>query len=194
MQEIDYLNELKNDYAGFVIGVPKSKRNLKLENAIELKNNLSKDIKSVAVCVSPSYGMSEQIRDAGFDVLQIHGDFDGKILDIKKLKLWRAVNILSDVSLIKLNQNILNKIEGIVVDALKPGSGKTFSWDDVSRDSIHMPDKKLILAGGLSIENVSRGIEIFDPDIVDVSSSLEDEQGKNYNKIKAFIKEVRGNG
>ncbi len=48
-----------------------------------------------------------------------------------------------------------------------------------------------ILAGGLSSENVEEGIRLFEPDVVDVSSSVEGEHGKDYKKVEAFVRKVR---
>ena len=48
-----------------------------------------------------------------------------------------------------------------------------------------------ILAGGLNTENVSRGIQLFAPDIVDVSSGVETDGKKDRRKIEAFIRKVR---
>ena len=52
-------------------------------------------------------------------------------------------------------------------------------------------ERKLILAGGLQAENVKEGIQLFAPDVVDVSSGVEDEGAKSMDKIMTFIREVR---
>lgn len=67
--EIEVLNELKSDYAGFVLFYEKSKRNIELQRAVNLKNLLSHS-KSVAVTVSPDFEQSSSIEVAGFDILQ----------------------------------------------------------------------------------------------------------------------------
>lgn len=90
------------------------------------------------------------------------------------------------------------KIEAYVLDGAAFGSGKTFDWNSGSVAQIKalFGDKKLVLAGGLNPSNVAEGIGIFRPDIVDVSSGVEKESGsgKDEEKIKKFIKEVRKNG
>ena len=55
-REIDYLNQVKTDYAGFVI-FEKSKRYVTVEQAKQLFEKLDRDIKKVAVTVSPSAKM-----------------------------------------------------------------------------------------------------------------------------------------
>ena len=89
-------------------------------------------------------------------------------------------------------------IEAYVLDGVEFGSGKTFDWNSGSADRIRelFGKKKLVLAGGLTPSNVAEGIEIFRPDIVDVSSGVEKDYGggKDEEKIKQFISEVRKNG
>lgn len=48
-----------------------------------------------------------------------------------------------------------------------------------------------MLAGGLTADNVSEGIRIFEPDIVDVSSGVENETGKDEEKIRRFVEQVK---
>ena len=85
-----------------------------------------------------------------------------------------------------------------MLDGVEFGSGKTFDWNSVIAKQIRalFGDKKLVLAGGLNASNVTEGINIFRPDIVDVSSGVERESGsgKDEDKIKQFMKEVRKNG
>lgn len=90
------------------------------------------------------------------------------------------------------------RIEAYVLDGIEFGSGKTFNWNSGNAAQIRalFRDKKLVLAGGLTPSNVAEGIEIFRPDIVDVSSGVEKEygSGKDEKKIQQFISEVRKNG
>ena len=53
----------------------------------------------------------------------------------------------------------------------------------------------LVLAGGLNAENVAEGIECFSPDVVDVSSGVENDDGigKSEAKIRAYVQAVRVN-
>lgn len=48
-----------------------------------------------------------------------------------------------------------------------------------------------VLAEGLCADNVREGIRIFEPDIVDVSSGVEHEDGKDEEKIRIFIKKTK---
>lgn len=87
-------------------------------------------------------------------------------------------------------------IEAYVLDGVSFGGGKTFDWESsgmTGRLRALFGDKKLVLAGGLTAENVSEGIRLFSPDIVDVSSGVERMygSGKDEEKINQFVRKVR---
>ena len=90
--------------------------------------------------------------------------------------------------------NVPDGISGILLDAPEYGSGKTFSWQDFPmKKRREWQERRIpfILAGGLSSENVEEGIRLFEPDVVDVSSSVEGEHGKDHKKVEAFVRKVR---
>ncbi len=202
--EIATLNEMQVDYAGFVF-YEKSKRNISMERAKALRQQLLPGIKSVAVTVTPDASQIAQIVAAGFDILQIHGDYGEDVPNFfaqLSIPIWRAVNISDAVQagqvLAAINrQPGSDKITGYVVDGNEYGGGKTFDWEKKSAEmkaSILRFGKQFILAGGLTTENVTRGITIFSPDIVDVSSGVEGASGKSPDKIKAFVRKVKEHG
>ena len=107
------------------------------------------------------------------------------------LKVIKAFNVKDISSFDKFLEN--DRIVGFLFDARKPGSGKTFDWNVLKE--IKRPDNKLfILAGGLDKDNVKEAIDFVNPDMVDVSSGVENDNGigKDPIKIKAFVSEVRG--
>ena len=73
-KEADYLNQIHADFAGMVVFFSKSKRNISLDQAKKIKSALLPEIKTVAVTVSPTLAQISQIAEAGFDLIQIHGD------------------------------------------------------------------------------------------------------------------------
>jgi phosphoribosylanthranilate isomerase len=85
-------------------------------------------------------------------------------------------------------------ITGILIDAADFGSGKSFDWTG-AKETLNLDRRwrgmDFILAGGLNPGNVEEGIRIFEPDIVDVSSGVEGEAGKDREKIKQFVYKVQ---
>lgn len=196
-EEAGWLNEAEADYAGFVF-YEKSKRNISMAEAIEIKKLLHPSIKTVAVTVSPTVDELREIERAGFDILQVHRDFLPEVLRECRLPIWRAFNIGALEDMKQEETAAEGRIEAYVLDGASFGSGKTFDWSSGSGAQIRalIGDKKLVLAGGLNPANVAEGITQFAPDIVDVSSGVEREngRGKDEEKIKQFISEVRKNG
>lgn len=199
--EAEYLNCNEADYAGIVL-YEKSKRYVPINKTKEILEKLNQNITKVAVAVSPEEKMMQKVLRDGFDVLQIHGDYDRKILENKpdELKLWRAVNIRKPEELESFNWEEAKVFDAILLDAEKYGSGQTFGWDS-GQNQIEMLQKfrerlkahgiLFVLAGGLCVDNVREGIQIFEPDIVDVSSGVEHEDGKDEEKIRIFIKKTK---
>jgi len=71
------------------------------------------------------------------------------------------------------------------------GSGETFHWDLAARAK-SLTDKPVILAGGLTPDNVQEALQAVRPYAVDVSSGVEFTPGiKDHARIKAFIRAVR---
>ena len=173
-EEAVYLNEAGVSYAGFVF-FPKSKRNVTYEQAEKIFSGLDPSIKKVAVFVSPTLA---------------------EIIKKSRHPIWRAVNIKSGTEFLEKEELFYDNITGIVVDGAQYGGGKTFDWSaNGARLSVReqFADKAFILAGGLNSENVQTGISIFAPDIVDVSSGVENDNGigKNRDKIMEFVRKVK---
>ena len=72
------------------------------------------------------------------------------------------------------------------------GSGQTFDWDLAVEAKRLAGDVPVILAGGLTPENVAEAVTKVRPFAVDVASGVEAEPGrKDHDKIRAFIQAVR---
>jgi len=175
-----------------------------------LFEKLNDNIKKVAVAVNPDVTMVKQVMDAGFDILQVHGNLTEEVLAVTEIPVWRAVN-LTDANIFEelvreyRDLSIDEKITALLMDAKEFGSGKTFGWDAYERDEgkemlrqlrqiLEKEQIQFVLAGGLTPDNVSRGIDIFSPDIVDVSSGVEKEPGqgtgKDREKIQKFVRNM----
>ncbi len=177
------------NYAGFVFH-ESSKRNLTKYRAAEIMQFLPNNIGKIAVVVSPTVQLIRDIEDMGFDAVQIHGELSQEVLDIVNIPVWRAYNIEDTLPEIEKSE----KIMAYVIDGANYGSGQTFDWQAAGNIREKIGNRYLILAGGLNAENVTEAINAIHPDIVDVSSGVEGEYGKDKYKIEEFIRKVRENG
>ena len=199
-EEAAYLNDVGADYAGFVF-YPKSKRNVSFVQSKEIREQLNPQIQAVAVTVSPDVELVRKIIDSGFDIVQIHGELNKEVLETASIPIWYAVNIIKEEELLqkeeafmKMPQHLQKKIEAIVVDGASYGGGKTFDWKQANVKNAAaelLMQRKFVLAGGLNESNVQEGMKLFSPDVVDVSSGVEGENGKDKTKINNFVRKVR---
>jgi len=189
-EDIEYANELKPDYVGFVFA--KSKRQIEVEQALDLISLLDKEIKTVGVFVNePVENALKIAQTLNLDVLQFHGDETQDYIDnFKNFTVWKAIRIKDKEDLEKTKQF---KVNSFVFDTLTKneygGTGKTFNWKVLKGMELNVP---IILAGGLNENNVEEAIKIVDPYAVDVSSGVETEGYKDFKKMKSFIEKVRG--
>ncbi len=189
-QEAEWVSKAQADYAGMVLFFPKSKRNITIDHAKEIMKSLSSKIQKVAVVVSPSALQIKEIQEAGFDIVQIHGQVFPEALGILQIPFLRAFNVGNMQEWERYEAE--PKCIGYVFDAVKPGSGETFNWSSIP----NLPEdgKPYLLAGGLNSANVGSAITVMQPYGVDVSSGVERDSGtgKDPEKIEAFVKAVRG--
>lgn len=188
-EDIDYVNELKPDYIGFVFA--KSKREVTLEQAKALTEKLHKSIKTVGVFLNRDIEEVKTIAAAlKLDVLQFHGDEPQEYIDkFKGYECWKAESVSEAGDLEKLKEyNVDAFLLDSSVKGARGGTGESFNWQSFQG----IGEKyKIILAGGLNSGNVSEGIRVIKPFAVDVSSGVEVDGVKNFEKIKEFIKKVR---
>lgn len=182
--------EEKIEFAGMVLFFPKSRRNIEPEQAEKIMEALGENIKKVAVVVSPSVEQIQILEGLGFDLIQIHGTIFPEVLNALTIPFLRAFNVNNMQEYERYRD--FEKCAGYVFDAQTPGSGMTFDWSLIPE--IPKGEKLFLLAGGLSPANVEKAIEHIHPDGVDVSSGVERDsgKGKDPDKIRAFVKAVRG--
>jgi phosphoribosylanthranilate isomerase len=193
--EINYLNNSLPDYAGFVFA--ESKRKVSEDKAKELSSSLNGSIKRVGVFVNEKLDRIIKItNNVKLDVVQLHGEEDNNyILSLKenvKAKIWKAIRV-NDIEDIE-NLREINNTDAYLLDTYSKdsygGTGKSFDWN------LALKAKKfgnIILAGGLNIENVGKAVNKVSPFAVDVSSGVENENGKDEYKVKKFVYHARSN-
>ncbi|QZY53650.1 phosphoribosylanthranilate isomerase [Crassaminicella profunda] len=188
-EDIVYANKLKPDYVGFVFA--KSSRQIDKYRAKELIMGLDKSIKKVGVFLNHSIDEVKKIaKFCELDILQFHGDEDPLYCNSFENKVWKAFRIKDENSLKELEKY---NVDGFLVDTYTKGTyggtGKVFNWEIVSDMS---KNKFVILAGGLNPKNAKEAIEAVNPQVLDVSSGVEVDHVKNFEKMKKIIRNVRG--
>lgn len=175
------------DFIGFVFA--KSKRKILPELVREITADVPSEVKKVGVFVSPSLAEVERIIEiAGLDIVQIHG----KQLDKKpSVPLISAISVNGDLSETIISESTADYV---LFDAppqqYAGGNGETFDWEQLTREKFG--EKKVFIAGGLTIENVQQAKAVFAPYAVDVSSGVETNGEKDLEKISAFLKKAKG--
>lgn len=177
------------DAIGFVFA--ESKRKISVEKTREIIAELPKEVIKVGVFVNERMStVQEVIKETGITTVQFHGDESPEYCTSFEVEVVKALNISSkdDLSLIDDFES-----EYILLDSPKGkyrgGNGIPFDWNLLS--NIHLCKKKIILAGGLHVENVEEAIEQTRPYMVDVSSGVETDGKKDFAKIRLFINRAK---
>ena len=191
-EDIDYANELKPDYIGFVFA--ESKRKVGVKHAYNLKNKLDKEIKAVGVFVNDDLDfILNLIKNKIIDIIQLHGNEDNDFLD--NLKIKTNAKIIKFIP-VENAESILKSADipadFLLLDNLKGGAGKTFNWNylekafELNNNFKKKFNEKYFLAGGLNKENINEALK-FNPYCVDLSGGLETNGMKDYEKMKYII-------
>lgn len=187
--------ELGVDALGFVF-VSKSARYINPQQAYELINQVPPFIVKVGLFMNEEPAQVKAVTDAvQLNLLQFHGEEDRAYCDQFNIPYLKAVPMASITSLHDYCDDFPNAT-GFLLDShaagTMGGSGKSFIWDDLSGETLTKLKKPVILAGGLSADNVAEAIRVVRPYAVDVSSGIETSKGvKDPAKMQQFIKEVR---
>lgn len=193
MQDVEYVNKYKPDFAGFVFA--KSKRQVTAAQAAELKAQLLPQIKAVGVFVNAELDFIKQLADAKtIDIVQLHGDEDvaycEQLRKLVKLPIIKVVRVQDESSFTGVESFPCDYLlfDTYTADAYG-GTGKRFDMRLVDRLKITKP---YFIAGGLDAANVVTVLENTEAFAVDVSGGVETDGYKDPQKIAAFIASVRG--
>jgi phosphoribosylanthranilate isomerase len=175
-----------------------SKRYVPLEAAYEWMAKLPAEIAKVAVVVEPNLDEAVSLGLLPFiSALQLHGretpDFCRKLAE-EGIRFAKALPVTTPDSLRDLPRFFTRTV---VLDSARTGefggSGRTFPWE-IAREFVEAnPDLRVILAGGLTPENVAAAVSVVRPFGVDVTSGVESSQGrKDRGLLRAFIAAANG--
>ena len=190
-EDIQYVNEAKPDFAGFVIDFPKSRRSVTPRRAHELRQRLSREIAPVGVFVdSPVDTVADLFFSGVIRIAQLHGSEDEDYIAALRraapgLTVWRAFRIGAPADLAAAEKSSAD----LVLLDNGQGTGEAFDWS-----LIRSVRRDYILAGGLTPENLPTAVKALHPWCVDISSGVETDKRKDKSKILAAVSAARKDG
>jgi phosphoribosylanthranilate isomerase len=179
------------DAVGFVFH-PKSRRYIDPADAFDLISFLPPFVSSVGLYVDAKVDVFSDIEEiCPTDRTQLHGDESEETVRRCGPGIIKAVRF--DPATIERELTRWSKIEevdAILVDGSPGGAGTTFDWSALAKVK-QACTKPLIIAGGLTHENVAEAIRVVRPYAVDVSTGVESEPGvKSAELIQKFCDAV----
>ena len=178
------------DYVGFIFD-EKSKRYVVPESAQEIAREL-RHAKKVGVFVdAPMDAVNDIAALVGLDYVQLHGHETADMALRAARPVIKAYRYGDDFDAAAANAY---PAEIILVDSYVAGAaggtGTAFGWQEAAWE-IARVTKPVLIAGGITTENVGEAAEVFHPFGVDVSGGLEEDGEKSEAKIRAFMAAVR---
>ncbi len=162
-------------------------------------------ITSVAITyVDNAREAADLCRYLGAGALQLHGPFPTQELPLIKaalphLKIIRAVHVTGPEAIAQARA-LERRVDALILDTYDPATdrggatGKVHDWA-ISRQIVERLRVPVILAGGLTPDNVAEAIRLVRPWAVDVHTGVEDADGtRNDDKVRAFVAKAKSAG
>jgi phosphoribosylanthranilate isomerase len=173
---------------------PRSPRFIAKADAAKIRIRLPGHVEAVGVFVNAAVAeVAALYREVRFAVAQLHGDESPEVLRelARLLKVTKAFRVDANFALEKLQE--YPEASAFLLDAAAAGqfggTGEKADWD-LARKAART--HRIILAGGLKVENVGDAMRFVRPYAVDVASGVETKPGrKDHGKLREFIQEVR---
>jgi phosphoribosylanthranilate isomerase len=197
------------DAVGFVF-YEKSPRNISVEAAREIVEKLPESVEKVGVFVDETAdGVIRTSEEVGLDAVQLYPDTKYKFSLLSEHftgRMRRRMYLAFPPKLVTrkglfgftVSKQFQSCISAVFFDSgssERPGgTGRKFDWENVAPigEAMGRMGLKLVVAGGLTPQNVGKAMKILKPWGVDVASGVEVRPGKkDPEKVRAFVKAVR---
>jgi len=181
--------DLGVDAIGMVF-VPGTPRFVSLAAATKIADATGPLTQNVALFVNPTADqVCEVLAEVNIDILQFHGNEEAVFCESFGLPYLKAVRVQTADDVV-LTDAVHKNASALLLDSYSSkamgGTGETFDWTLVPEIS-----KPLILAGGLTPDNVAESIQALGPYAVDVSSGVESSPAvKDPDRMCAFVAQV----
>ena len=182
LEMVKQLLELELDFIGFIF-YKKSPRYVSNQIVQDLLSLDFGNTRPVCVYVNPTRDYVLE-TSSYFDnpILQFHGEEPESFCDSFNLEYWKAIRVKSSSSFSETLS--YQSAEAILLenhkDGLYGGTGEAFDWSLIKDHDDQI--KKIILSGGINIENVDNAIDTL-PWCIDLNSGVESSVGKKDIKL-----------
>lgn len=202
--EAEMLQQCGIRYLGFPLRLPVHREDLTETEAAAIIKSLAPPLFGVVITyLDQASEIAAFCHALGARIVQIHGDIERnelkrlKTLDPNLIIIKSLVIGMHDDKALEATVNAVSPfVEAFITDTFDPktgasgATGKTHDWR-VSRRLVELADKPVILAGGLTPENVKRAILEVRPAGVDSHTGVEDSSGrKSREKVRKFLSEA----
>lgn len=199
LEEAQFCEQVGVDALGFTVRLPTGIHDgLTEAKARSIIAALPPFIATVVITyVGTAREAADLCRYLGASSLQLHGDFPTHEIPVLRaalphLKIIRAVHVTGPEARAKA-RSLERQVDALILDTFDPdtgrhgATGKTHDWN-VSRQLVETSRVPIILAGGLTADNLGEAIRVVQPWGVDVHTGVEDEDGhRSFDKIRAFV-------
>ena len=172
----------------------KSPRRIAESAAAKIRPRLPKEVDAVGIFVNaPTADVAALCKSLKLDAAQLHGDETAETVaelagSIPVVKAFR-VDLDFDLKTLKDYSRAFAFLFDAVVSGQYGGTGHSTDWDAAKQAAVK---HRIILAGGLKVENVAAAVRIVRPYGIDVASGVESKPGKkDHGRLREFIQEVR---
>jgi phosphoribosylanthranilate isomerase len=194
------------DWLGLIIGTTHfSEDEISVNQAQSLIDQVEMKPKQQIVLVThfeDAEMISETAKQINADIIQAHG-----LMDLDQVKKLRQITDRTIVRVVHINFNNPEKsiqeeidfVDGFVFDTATPdrlgGTGLTHDWSVSAALArrLQAENKLAVLAGGLNPANLEKAIALVQPDLVDVNSGVENQEGnKDPDQVEQFVSIAQG--
>lgn len=205
LEEARMLTDCGVRYLGFPLRLPVNAEDLSEGDAARIIRFIQPPARAVAITYQDDADDIARFTDyLGASIVQLHGDISAS--ELKRLRLVRpALGIIKSLvvgerardHLIAQLEESGELVDAFITDTFDPetgasgATGKTHDWR-ISRELVRLSPRPVILAGGLTPDNVREAILSVAPEGVDAHTGLEDASGrKDRAKVLRFVAEAR---
>lgn len=203
--EADMIIEEGADWIGFALRLPAKNEDLTEAEAAAIAKAIPAHNKGVIITyLTDADEIKQFCQDMGIDAIQLHGDVTPA--ELRKLRTI-APGLYTLKSLVVKSDNIAELAEIVktsaewvdmfITDTFNPATGAKgatgllHDWD-VSAELVRISPRPLMMAGGLTPDNVADAIKAVRPAAVDAHTGLENATGrKDRDKVRKFVNEAR---